>query len=50
MSLLSISSRLYDVQVSTAKRLYTEGYISRTDANLGAIFGLGFCPWSGGPV
>ena len=46
----AIKDRLFSVQKSIAQSVYDQGLISKTDANVGAILGLGFCPWTGGPI
>lgn len=50
ISFESLKNRLYSVQKSIAKSVYDQGLISEIDANVGAILGLGFCPWTGGPI
>ncbi len=46
----SVKKRLFDAQVNTAKTIQEKGYISKEEANVGAILGLGFCPQTGGPI
>ena len=46
----TIKERLKQAQVSIAESIYKQGYISREEANVGAILGLGFCPQTGGPI
>lgn len=45
-----IKKRLLNAQVSIAHGIYNKGLISKEEANVGAVLGLGFCPWSGGPL
>ena len=50
LSIEEIESRLYNAQTSVAKQLVDMGIVDPVSANVGAVFGLGFCPWSGGPI
>ncbi|MDC3180799.1 3-hydroxyacyl-CoA dehydrogenase NAD-binding domain-containing protein [Gammaproteobacteria bacterium] len=45
-----VESVLYKQQTAIANQLVKSGVIDKTNANVGAILGLGFCPWSGGPI
>jgi 3-hydroxyacyl-CoA dehydrogenase / enoyl-CoA hydratase / 3-hydroxybutyryl-CoA epimerase len=45
-----LKKRLLNIQVTMAHTIHQQGLIKKEDANVGAILGLGFCPWSGGPM
>ncbi|MEM6850434.1 MAG: 3-hydroxyacyl-CoA dehydrogenase NAD-binding domain-containing protein [Pseudomonadota bacterium] len=45
-----VKDRLLYLQLSSAARLYADGVLSDPQSgDIGAIFGWGFAPWSGGP-
>ncbi|UTC24831.1 3-hydroxyacyl-CoA dehydrogenase NAD-binding domain-containing protein [Candidatus Comchoanobacter bicostacola] len=46
----NIEHQLFSAQTNAAKELVETGIIDAASANVGAILGLGFCPWSGGPL
>ncbi|MFT6213549.1 MAG: 3-hydroxyacyl-CoA dehydrogenase/enoyl-CoA hydratase/3-hydroxybutyryl-CoA epimerase [Alphaproteobacteria bacterium] len=50
-SLEVVQKRLLNIQILEAIRAVEEKVITDIrDADVGAIFGWGFCPWSGGPL
>jgi 3-hydroxyacyl-CoA dehydrogenase/enoyl-CoA hydratase/3-hydroxybutyryl-CoA epimerase len=50
-SLETVQKRLLNIQLIEAIKAVEEGVITDIrDADVGAIFGWGFCPWSGGPL
>jgi 3-hydroxyacyl-CoA dehydrogenase/enoyl-CoA hydratase/3-hydroxybutyryl-CoA epimerase len=50
-SLNTVQKRLLNIQIIEAIRAVEDKVITDIrDADVGAIFGWGFCPWSGGPL
>ncbi|ADM09479.1 fatty oxidation complex, alpha subunit [Parvularcula bermudensis HTCC2503] len=46
-----VQERLLYVNLVAAARMYAQGVVhDPQSADLGAIFGWGFCPWTGGPM